>query len=65
MHIELMLRDKTRVHVDVADAQALGAEVDDLLNRRGKYANGWVLVDNETRYVAYNEIQQIRPVVRE
>ena len=47
MHIELMLRDKTRVHVDVADAQALEAEVDDLLNRRSKYASGWVLVDNE------------------
>jgi hypothetical protein len=65
MHVELMLRDKTRVHVDVADVEALQAEVDALINRSGKYANGWVLVDNDTRYVAYSEIQQIRPVVRE
>jgi len=65
MHVELMLRDKTRVNVDVADAEALQAEVDALLNRRGKYESGWVLVDNDTRYIAYSEIQQIRPVVRE
>ena len=42
------------------------ATLDALLNRRGDYANGWVRahLGNEERYVAYDEIQQVRVVLR-
>jgi hypothetical protein len=65
VHLDLMLRDKTRVRIHVPEGTSIDDAIDALLNRRGHYANGWVLVDEpERKYIAYGEIIQVRPVVR-
>ena len=62
-----MLKDKSRYRIEVPAGRSLNDALDALLNRRGAYANGWVLcsLGGEARYVSYGEIAQVRPVERE
>jgi hypothetical protein len=62
-----MLKDKARYRIDVPEGRSLNDALDALLNRRGAYANGWVLcsLGGEARYVAYDEIAQVRAVERD